>query len=148
MVSQQNPSGSVAMETMGFTTGFPASPALASVMSNLTHGPARSESALCSSYMVPAPQTPIVAASPAEGTLRSPKPLKQVLMDAGNKALGGGIPGMAAMATQVRFESSVLHSDASCLQRQPNTVLEDISKSSMDCVVIDCSGHAKCVLAF
>eukprot|EP00198_Chlamydomonas_reinhardtii_P008578 XP_001697915.1 predicted protein [Chlamydomonas reinhardtii] len=49
----------------------------------------------------------VVAASPAESTATttrpapSPKPLGQVLADAGNKALGGGLPGMAAMATQV-----------------------------------------------
>ena len=41
----------------------------------------------------------VVAASPAESTATttrpapSPKPLGQVLADAGNKALGGGLPG-------------------------------------------------------
>ncbi|GLC49874.1 hypothetical protein PLESTB_000318100 [Pleodorina starrii] len=44
----------------------------------------------------------IVAASPAETAVhKPPKPLREVLSDAGRKALGGGIPGMAAMATQV-----------------------------------------------
>ncbi|KAG2451761.1 hypothetical protein HYH02_003540 [Chlamydomonas schloesseri] len=44
----------------------------------------------------------MVAASPAESSpSSSPKPIGQVLRDAGNKALGGGLPGMVAMATQV-----------------------------------------------
>lgn len=44
-----------------------------------------------------------IAASPAEGSIepKPPKPLGEVLSDAGRKALGGGIPGMVAMATQV-----------------------------------------------
>ena len=40
--------------------------------------------------------------SPAEK--RAPKPLAEVLKDAGKKALGGGIPGAAAMGVQVRGE--------------------------------------------
>ncbi len=45
----------------------------------------------------------IIAASPAEGSTepKPPKPLGEVLSDAGRKALGGGVPGMVAMATQV-----------------------------------------------
>ncbi|EFJ44445.1 hypothetical protein VOLCADRAFT_82831 [Volvox carteri f. nagariensis] len=93
-----------ALDSDGFrlatVTGLPVSPVLRAlsyqnnflVESGLAH----------QARHAPAPaQLPIVAASPAESAPSKTKPLSEVLSDAGRKSLGGGIPGMVAMATQV-----------------------------------------------
>ncbi|GLI63189.1 hypothetical protein VaNZ11_006085 [Volvox africanus] len=77
------------------------SPVLTSALGHLRQSPVVAEGVQVTSHAPSPTQLPIVAASPVESMRSSPKPLSEILSDAGRKALGGGIPGMAAMATQV-----------------------------------------------
>ncbi|GIL50246.1 hypothetical protein Vafri_6480 [Volvox africanus] len=77
------------------------SPVLASARGHLRQSPVVAEIVQLNNHAPSPSHLPIVAASPVESTSSNPKPLSQILSDAGRKALGGGIPGMAAMATQV-----------------------------------------------
>lgn len=84
---------------------LPGSPVLSNILRQIVTAPIQGEILNAELHApVHAAMPTTVAASPVESPRTASsksKPLGEILSEAGRKALGGGIPGMAAMATQV-----------------------------------------------